>query len=167
MRALLFVVIGVGIGHFWYSPPVSPKVSPVITLTETLESFAARESQGLTADERGKLIAVTRGILAEHFDTPSAMREEFRFQRLKAGLDSPAFGNFSAKWAAQIEETAEDSVETMRSIYESLLRGLGKESEVRSRETGEEVGQRPSIHSDSLPLTPDSSQQRQRLFRRR
>jgi hypothetical protein len=159
MRALLLVVIGVGIGHFWHSPPASTKISPVITITETLEDFVARESLVLTSDERKKLMAVTQGILAEHFDTPSAIREEFRFQRLKAGLDSPAFRNFSAKWAAKIEETATDSVETMRSIYESLLRGLEKTADGRPQtaETGVERNE----------MTVNKTIQRQRILRRR
>ena len=52
------------------------------------------------------------------------MRESFRYERLKADLTSPEFLTFSDKWAVKVEETAEDSIESMRSIYESLQRGL-------------------------------------------
>ena len=93
-------------------------------VTETLEEFVARESEHLTADERRKLIAIAEKILTDHFTTPSAMRESFRYERLRADLTSPEFLTFSDKWAAKVEETAEDTVESMRSIYESLLRGL-------------------------------------------
>ena len=80
IRALFFVAIGIGIGHLWYSPSTPPKVHPVpmITVMEMLADFVARESQGLTTDEREKLIAVTELILDEHFDTPKAIREVFR-----------------------------------------------------------------------------------------
>ena len=134
MRALYFVAMGIGIGHFWHSPQALPTLFPipVITVTETLEAFAARESQGLTAGERHKLIAVTETILGIHFETPSEMREAFRYERRKAGIDSPAFTAFSEKWEKEVErrrQTTADSretysVEAMRLIYESLLRGL-------------------------------------------
>ena len=129
MQALFFMAIGVGIGHGWHStlPKVSP--APVITVTETgstgtLADFVARESQGLTASERQKLIAVTETILRGHFDTPSEMREAFRYERRKARIESLAFNAFNDKWTAKIEGMAEESVEAMRLIYESLLRGL-------------------------------------------
>ena len=134
MRALYFVVMGIGIGHFWHFPQALPTIFPVpvITITETLEAFVARESQGLTAGERHKLIVVTETILREHFDTPSEMREAFRYERRKAGIDSPAFTAFSEKWEKEVERrrqtTADsretDSIEAMWLIYESLLRGL-------------------------------------------
>ena len=134
MRALYFVVMGIGIGYFWHSPQALPTIFPVpvITITETLEAFVARESQGLTAGERHKLIVVTETILREHFDTPSEMREAFRYERRKAGIDSPAFTVFSEKWEKELDRRRqttdgsreEDSVEAMRAIYESLVRGL-------------------------------------------
>jgi len=125
MRALFFVVIGVGIGHLWHSTPPKDHPAPVITITETLESFVARESQGLTADERKKLIAVTEKVLNDHFTTSSAMRESFRYERLTAGLDSPAFRNFSTNWESRLEEMKiDDTVESTRAIYEALLHGL-------------------------------------------
>jgi hypothetical protein len=155
-------------------PPVT--VRPV---TETLEEFAARETERLTADERRTLVAVTEKILTEHFVTPSAMREAFRYERLKAGLTSPAFFAFSDNWAAKVDETAgktadgrqqtaAEDVEAMRSIYESLLRGLQKrsqETEVRSLEKTllpSAVCGLPSPPPDSFLLTPT---RRQRLFR--
>ena len=165
IRALFFVAMGVGMGHLWYSPSTSPKVhpAPVITVTETLADFAARESQGLTNDEREKLIAVTELILDDHFDTPSAIREEFRFQRLKAGLDSPAFRNFSAKWESRLEEMAiDETVESMRRCYEALLYGL------QSVQSYVDV----SIESEDVAVSPNTERaketvQRQRFFRRR
>jgi len=174
MRALYFVVMGIGIGHFWHFPQALPTIFPsVITVTETLEAFAARESQGLTADERHKLIAVTETILREHFDTPSEMREAFRYERRKSGIDSPAFTAFNDKWTARIEQTAEDSVEAMRSIYESLLRGL-KVQAYNDREVETEAKQPPVDADSSEILSPPShatearqtTVQRQRLLRR-
>ena len=69
----------------------------------------------LTADERKKLIAVAEKVLAEHFTTASAMREKYRSERLKAGVDSPAFFDFREKWAAKVEETQidDDDVEAL------------------------------------------------------
>ena len=178
MRALYFVVIGIGIGHFWHSPQALPTIfpPPVITVTETLEEFAARESEALTADERRKLITVTEKVLSEHFGAPSAMRETFYNQRLLAGVDSPAFNAFSEKWAVKAEEKnleLGDGVETMRSIYESLLRGLKVQAySDREVETEEKP---PPVDADSSDiLSPPSSStevrqttvQRQRLFRR-
>ena len=149
--------------------PVRPQVDVIRPITETLEEFAIRESESLTADERRKLITVTEKILTDHFTAPSAMREAFRYERLKAGIDSPAFNAFSEKWAVKAEETATESVEAIRSVYESLLRGLKvqaysdvcEESEVRSEEFEENSGQNLSNLPDSL------SMQRQRIFRRR
>jgi hypothetical protein len=125
MRSLYFILIGVGIGYFWYSTPPKVQTVPIITVTETLADFVIRESQALTAEERHKLIAITQKILAEHFDTSWAIREEFRFQRLKAGLDSPAFRNFSAKWESRLAEmNIDDTVESMRKSYRELLEGV-------------------------------------------
>ena len=110
-------------------PP--PTVRPA---AETLEEFVARSSAGLSIGERGKLIAVTKTILAESFDTPDAFREEFYYQRLKAGLhDSPAFNAFWNNWAAKVQETAEENVESMRTVYGELLRGLrGKDGSLQT-----------------------------------
>jgi hypothetical protein len=124
-----------------------------------LEEFAARESERLTADERRKLIAVTEKILAEHFTTPLAMREAFRYERLKTGLASPTFFAFSDKWATNVGETAEDTVETTQSIYESLLRGL-KRSLERGGESKEVLEPVPPAPAKQKPTV-----QRQRFFR--
>ena len=127
VRTLFILVIGIGIGTFWQSgiplPTIRP--APVITVTETLADFVARESAIFSADERNKLIAVTRSILTGHFETPSEIREEFRYQRLKAGIVSPAFDAFSTNWSAKITEMKiEESVESMREVYRELLAGL-------------------------------------------
>ena len=152
MRALYFVVMGIGIGHFLHSPQALPTIfPPVITVTETLEDFVARESQGLTAEERHKLIAVTETILGIHFETPSEMREAFRYERRRSGIDSPAFTAFSEKWEKELDrrqQTADsrkkDSVEEMRSIYESLLRGLKVQAySDKELEVSEEIDNRP------------------------
>jgi hypothetical protein len=129
MRALYFVIMGIGIGYFGHVPSALPKIfpPPVITVTETLEDFVARESQGLTADERLKLMAVIELVLAEHFDTPSAIREKFRYERRKAGIDSPAFTAFNEKLQKELgvrSQELEESVEGMQRVYESLLQGL-------------------------------------------
>jgi len=182
MRALFFVAVGVGIGHFWHSTLSKVSPAPVITVTETLEAFAARESQGLTADERQKLIAVTETILRAHFDTPSEMREAFRYERRKSEIDSPMFTAFNDKWTARIEQTAEDSVVAMRSIYESLLRGLKVQaySDFTDEVPAEEVvngsllnvtppSENVSDSSVSPPATDvdQTTERRQRLFIRR
>ena len=157
MRALFFMVVGIGIGHFWHSPAL-PKVSPVpvVTITETLDDFVARESQVLTADERKALIAVTQKILEEHFDTSSAIREEFRFQRLlQTELDSPIFRNFSATWESRLEEmNIGDTVESMRQCYEALLHGLQERQHITNGDA-----------TNSATVSPPAVQQR--LFRRR
>jgi len=108
---------------FFVTPDKPPVVQPE---TESLEDFTAREAERLlTAEERIKLIAVTEMILGQHFTRPSAIEEEFRLQRRLAGINSPAFNAFADKWAAKVEKMhLEDSVETMREIYRSLLRGL-------------------------------------------
>ena len=109
----------------WKHQRQDPTTVTVQPESETLDVFVAREAGALTSDERRKLIAVTEKILAEQFDTPAAMREEFRFERLKAGLQSPGFEAFAERWAAKVEATKpEDSIAAMQSIYESLLRGL-------------------------------------------
>ena len=64
-------------------------------------------------------------IVRTHFDTPWAMREEFRYERRKAGIHSPGFNAFVEQWSAKVTEmNIEDSVEAMRTVYESLLSGL-------------------------------------------
>jgi hypothetical protein len=114
---LFYIVIGFGIGYFvHHSPlvpippvPVVPPVPPVPSV-ETLVDFIAKESKALTDGERRKLITVTETILAQHFDTSSALREEFYYLRLKAGLhDSPGFNTFWNKVADKVYKTADGS----------------------------------------------------------
>jgi len=127
---LFGVVIGYGIHHpFFVTPDKPPVVQPE---TESLEDFVAREAERLlTAEERTKLIAVSEMILGQHFTRPSAIEEEFRLQRRLAGINSPAFNAFVDEWSAKVEEMhLEDSVESMREIYRSLLQGL---QEVKAR----------------------------------
>jgi hypothetical protein len=160
--------------------------TPAITKTETLTDFVARESQSLSADERRKLIVAAEKILIQDFDTPSALREEFYYQRLKLGLhDSPDFNTFWDKVAETIarrDSKGDDSVESMRTIYTELLQGLSSHSG-GSVEGLLEVS--PSIIDKALatdadePVTPgfvriqesgDRSQepvQRTRIIRRR
>jgi hypothetical protein len=132
MGLMLFVGIGIG-ANVSHLPMFKERPAPIAT--ETLSDFVARESQSLSADERRKLIAVTEKILAAQFETPSALREEFYYQRLKAGLhDSPGFNAFWGKWAEKVQarsreskdksQDEDDSVESMRTIYTELLRGL-------------------------------------------
>ena len=128
VRGLMLILFGVTIGAWGQIPfSIMPDKPPIVRPeTESLEDFAAREAERLlTADERVKLIAVAEMILGQHFTRPSAIEEEFRFQRRLAGIDSPAFNAFVDKWAAKVEEMQfEDSVESMREIYRSLVRGL-------------------------------------------
>ena len=125
IAALVFVAFIVAIGKFvgtghWQVP--TTVVKPV---TESLESFVARESAMLTADERSKLIQVTEKILGGHFETPESIEEEFVFQRKLAGIESETFYAFREKWSARVKEmNLEDSVGAMQSIYTSLLHGL-------------------------------------------
>jgi hypothetical protein len=127
---LFFILIGVGIGYFGgnlFLSVLKHPPAPVVVVTDSLADFVARESASLPADERGKLITVVETILTHHFDTPSEIREEFRYQRLRAGIDSPAFHSFSAKWTAEIGvrgEGREDSIDFMREVYQELLTGL-------------------------------------------
>jgi hypothetical protein len=119
--ALLYLLIGFGVGYFGHNLTM-PQERPALVapVTETLADFVAREAQSLTADERKKLMAVTEKILNGTFDTPSALREEFYYQRLKAGLyDSPGFNTFWDKVAKAVARRAskgEDSVESMREV---------------------------------------------------
>jgi hypothetical protein len=127
--ALLYLLIGFGIGYFGHNlTMLQERPARVTPATETLADFVAREAQSLTADDRRKLIAVTEKILTNDFDTPSALREEFYYQRLKSGLhDSPGFNTFWDKVAEAVARSAskgEDSVESMREVYRELLRGL-------------------------------------------
>jgi hypothetical protein len=126
--ALLYLLIGVGMGYFGHSVQTMSQNRPTPVATETLADFVARESRSLSAEERKKLIAATEKILAAQFDTPSALREEFYYQRLKAGRhDSPGFNVFWDKVAETIARRAskgEDSVESAREIYRQLLQGL-------------------------------------------
>jgi hypothetical protein len=179
LRCLVLIAIGWGIGHWGQYrhvvPDVPPPPPPVITVTKTLTDFVSRESQALSADERRKLIAATETILAQHFETPSALREEFYYLRLKTGLhDSPGFNTFWNKVAetiARSDSKGDDSVESMRTIYTELLRGLSSHS-------GEPVEGfdviSPSIitssaESEDEPVTPGfvERSQRHRIFRRR
>ena len=127
VRGLLLVLLGVVLGN---CVPLIPFVSrnnpPIVRpVTESLEAFAARELQTLSAEEQIKLIAITEKILAEHFETTLAIRETFRDERLLAGINSSVFNAFSEKWHAKIEEMqVAETVEAMRQVYESLLRGL-------------------------------------------
>jgi hypothetical protein len=144
---LLLVLIGVAIGYCVHIPHLTTQTNPpaVRPATETLEEFVAREAgRLLTADERTKLITVAEKILQQDFPRPSAMVEEFSFQRRLAGINSPAFHAFSDKWAAKVEETvdggktAAEAMEAMRSIYESLLRGLRETADSRRQTAAEE-----------------------------
>jgi hypothetical protein len=125
VKWMLLVMLGVAVGAaVCYLPStVFPPTTVRPVTTETLEDFVTRESQTLTADERKKLIAVTENVLAGDYIRPSEIREKFRHERLKAKIDSPAFEAFSEKFAVKTDD-AENSVEAMRSVYESLLRGL-------------------------------------------
>jgi hypothetical protein len=133
VRVVLYILLGVIIWQYVnYVPPVS-KERPA-PATETLSDFVDRESKSLSADERKKLIAATEKILTKDFDTPSALREEFYYQRLKSGLhDSPDFNTFWDKVADKVQKTADgrqqtaaegENVEFMREVYRELLRGL-------------------------------------------
>jgi len=182
----MMLLIGFAAGYAWHARPATVQPDPVITVTETLADFAARESTVLSAEERQKLIAVTTAVLGGHYETPADIREEFRFQRLKAGIHSPVYLTFSDRWATKVTEmNMVDSVESMRDIYKELLYGLqtvksyidltikesgdrSQESEDRNEETSVESVNHESIPPDSLLLSPDSSPtQRTRLFRRR
>ena len=159
-------------------PTIRP--TPVVTVTETLENFVAREAAALSADERGKLITVTRSILTGHFDTPSAIREEFRYQRLKAGINSPAFETFSTNWSAKVTKMKiEESVESMQEIYTALLDGLQMVKSYIDFTVEPHPGEpvegfltvSPSnvtsdATSEDVPVSPDFLE-RQRIFRRR
>jgi len=124
----LLILLGVAIGVCVHLPfSVTPDKPPIVQPeTESLEDFVVREAERLlTAEERTKLIAVTEMILGLHFIRSSAIEEEFRLQRRLAGINSPAFNAFADKWAAKVEKMhLEDSIEAMREIYRSLLRGL-------------------------------------------
>jgi len=197
VRGLLLVLIGAAISYWYHLPKqVIPDHPPIVLpVAETLEEFATRESVILSADERRKLIAVAEKILQGHFETPEAIEEEFVYQRRLAGIDSPAFNDFRAKWSAKAKEMKfEDSVEAMRSIYESLLRGLKVQaysdfsgepvegflhqvspSNVTSLSTDEDVPVPPVILPSQTtpviegkpPLVQEATVQQQRIFRRR
>jgi len=194
MRVLLYVLIGVGIGYFGhYVPPVSnDHPALIVPATETLTDFVARESQALSADERRKLIAITEQILNRNFDTPSALREEFYYQRDKAKLpDSPVFTAFWDKWAAKVTEMKiEESVESMRDVYTQLFHGLqsvksyidfsGEPVEGFLHNFSPSIIDNASSTSADEPVTPgfikttdgrpqtagQETRQRQRIFRR-
>jgi len=187
VRGLLLVLLGVVVGYSGqFFVPVPQDNTPIVRpVTETLEAFVARVSETLTADERMKLIAVTEKILNEHFDTPSAIREAFRDERLLADVDSDAFNAFNAKWAIQIESMCPtDTVEAMRSIYESLLQGLKArayndftggsveapfDSIIDSFATDEDEPNPPDIEGAlaGTPVVEEETIKRTPLFRRR
>ena len=162
---LLYLLIGIVIGAFGHSVLTMPKERPA---TETLEDFAARESQSLTADERRKLIVATETVLSKHFDTPSAVREEFHYQRLKAGADSPAVQSFLEKWAAKVEKMdIEESTGAMREIYTQLIQGLKSSGGlVEGFLTVLPSNVTPDTTSGDVPVPPDSFN-RTRILRRR
>ncbi|MCL2004964.1 MAG: hypothetical protein FWG73_02260 [Planctomycetaceae bacterium] len=192
---LVLLIAGVGMGLCWQGfwqfniqPTVRP--APVNIETESLEDFVAREAERLlTTDERTKLIAVAEKILHQDFTRPSAIVEEFSFQRRLAGINSPAFNAFSDKWAEKVETMKTENVESMRQVYQSLLQGLerSQEREVRSQEGQDDVSliaddnredsEAILLPPDSYILTPDTEEkppqvekqkqtvQRQRLFR--
>jgi hypothetical protein len=106
------------------------------------------------------------------------MREAFRYERLKAGLNSPAFFAFSDKWAAKVEATTKDSVEAIRSNYESLLHGLQSVQAYSAEETvvekedvqdSSDTAPKPSTEPVEGKPSPVETQkptvQRQRFFR--
>jgi hypothetical protein len=190
---LLCILIGIAIGYAALcSLPSAVFTTPPIVqpAEESLEEFVAREAKRLlTTDEREKLIALAEKILQQDFARPSAIVEEFTFQRRIAGIDSPAFNAFSDKWAAKVETMQTESVEAMREIYRSLLRGLkdgrwqtadGRE-DVEAKNDEEEmkyvsedfVSESPLLPSavcnlpSPLPLIEEQkpAAQRQRLFR--
>jgi len=179
--ALLYLLIGVAIGAFCYSVLTLPKEQIVTPATETLTDFVARESQSLTADERKKLIAAAGMVLAQQFETPSALREEFAFQRDRAGLhDSPGFNAFWGKWATKVTEMQiEDSVEAMQDVYSQLLHGLQavksyidiSGESVEGNDVAPSIINKASIFAADAdePISPGFSRQRlrQRLFRSR
>jgi hypothetical protein len=167
--------------HNTTEPPPNPVVVPeVVPKVETLENFVTRESKVLTADQRKKLIGITETILSSNYYTPSALREDFHFRRVQAGLhDSPGFNAFWKNWADKVTELkVEESVESMQDVYTSLLHGL--------QLPGEPVGafsifypDQPHVHDgadepvppDIKPVQPPPVQdsppvQRQRPFRR-
>jgi hypothetical protein len=190
VRVLFYIILGIVIGQSVAPMLQTLRTVPVVPAVETLESFVARESQTLTAGERKTLITVTEKILGGNFETPSALREEFYFQRLKAGLqDSANFVSFWEKFVAKVGVPAEDNLESTRSVYESLLRGLKVQAyndisgepveslfplDHQTHVHGADEPVSPSILEESSQESEDRSQelakiqvQRQRIFRRR
>ena len=180
----IVLLIGIAFGQYtneWQHQKQEPPIPTVQPATETLDEFAARESQVLTADERRKLIAATEIVLNGQYSMPHEIREAFRYERLKADVDSPAFKMFSDKWAAKVEkmQIANDT-DAMRSVYESLLRGLKVQaySDFDKSFSGEPVeGFYDVSPSIIIPLTTNGSEPvppgfektapQQRFFRRR
>ena len=125
---IMLAVVAFVFGQYtatWRHQRQTPPPVTVQPETETLESFVARESQSLSAAERQKLIAVAETILNVHFDTPAEIREAFRYERRKTGIDSPAFDAFVEKWTEKVESmNVEENVDAVRQVYESLLSGL-------------------------------------------
>jgi hypothetical protein len=172
----LLVLIGVAIGYCVHIPRFTTQDNPpaVRPATETLEEFVTREAgRLLTANERSKLITVAETILQQDFLRASAIVEEFSLQRRLAGINSPAFHAFSDKWAAKVEEmadgrpqTAAEGVEAMRSIYESLLRGLQASSKEAADSSEDDETLLPSAVCN-LPSSshPTPVPQKQRLFK--
>ena len=139
---------------------------PTVTVqSETLESFVARESQSLTADEREKLTAVADTILNAPSDTPAEMREAFRYERRKAGIDSPAFNAFVEKWTAKVESMSiEENVEAVRQVYESLLAGLHSFKDIPGEPVSSDI---VPTEAKTPPPTSETTSTQNRIFRRR
>ena len=158
---LVLLLVGVGIGHFYQTIPRRPDVrpAPVKNETESLNDFVAREAERLlTTDERVKLIAVTEKILGQDFTRPSAMAEEFTFQRRLAGIDSPAFNAFSDKWAAKVGDMQAESVESMRNLYQLLLQGLeGGRQQTADGSAEIEVANQEEREDNNVPMTDDAT----------
>ena len=151
---VIVAVIAFVLGQYTAACKQQTQAPPTVTVQrETLESFVARESQSLTADERRKLIGVTETILFVHFDTPAEIREAFRYERRKAGIDSVAFDAFVEKWTAKVESmNIEENVEAVRQVYESLLSGLRLYNDI----SGEPVEGFFSVASPSI-ITPEAT----------
>jgi len=167
-RRLLFaVLLGVAMGYCVHVPHfITQEKPPIIKpAEETLDEFVSREAgRLLTADERTKLITVAEQILQQDFTRPSAIVEEFTFQRRLAGINSPAFNAFSDKWTEKVGEMQPVSVEAVRQLYQSLLQGLlslgdgSQEASVKNQTTEETL-------QPSFPAQPIKPVQRQRIFR--
>jgi len=158
VKGVLLVLVGAAIGYGVHVLPSITKENPpaVQPVEETLEEFVAREAgRLLTDDERAKLTTVAEKVLHQDFTRPSAIVEEFSFQRRVAGINSPAFNAFSDKWAEKVEKMQTENVESMRQIYQSLLRGL---QEVKATvDFSDEPVEVFSLQSFSSNVTPEAA----------